>query len=104
MRPKALGPATVASSTELRGIVWLVSGAHDGWVDPRGDEEILRAGGRKSREKLVAPEGGHGSSAVETMKAPLLAWIERVTAGAPGSLTISKRKATTLERGVRLPK
>jgi hypothetical protein len=36
---------------------------------------LLGAAQVSDKRKLVAPEGGHGSSAVETMVQPLVAWF-----------------------------
>jgi alpha-beta hydrolase superfamily lysophospholipase len=56
--------------------VLLVQGAHDALVDPRGNDEILAASRSSDTQKRIAPLGGHGSSAVETMVEPILEWIE----------------------------
>lgn len=53
----------------------LVQGAEDALVDPRGNDEILAAGGTADRAKLVAPRGAHGATAVETVVEELLAWL-----------------------------
>lgn len=55
----------------------LVSGAHDALVDPRGNDEILSAAGATDRQRLVAPNGGHGSSSVETEVATIVEWLSR---------------------------
>ena len=60
----------------------LVQGARDALVDPAGNDEILAASAAGDRRKLVAAQGGHGSSAVETTVEPLLGWLE---AHAPAS-------------------
>lgn len=56
--------------------VLLVEGAHDALVDPAGNDVILVAARTRDKQKLVAPLGGHGSSAVETMVEPILEWID----------------------------
>jgi alpha-beta hydrolase superfamily lysophospholipase len=53
----------------------LIEGGHDALVDPRGNDELLRAARAGDRRKLIAPEGGHGSSAVETQVEPIVAWL-----------------------------
>lgn len=53
----------------------LLEGALDALVDPRGSDEILAAVKGSDVTRLRAPEGAHGSSAVETMVGPLLEWI-----------------------------
>jgi alpha-beta hydrolase superfamily lysophospholipase len=53
----------------------LVQGAHDALVDPTSFDELLRAAQVSDKQKLVAPDGGHGSSAVETMVQPLVEWF-----------------------------
>jgi len=65
----------------------LVQGARDELVDPGGNDELLAAVPGADKRRLVAPDAGHGSSAVETMVEPLLAWlVARAAAPAtPGS-------------------
>lgn len=59
----------------------LVEGAHDALVDAKGNDEILAATRARDRRKLIAPDGGHGSSAVETQVDPIVAWLrERAAA------------------------
>jgi alpha-beta hydrolase superfamily lysophospholipase len=53
----------------------LVQGAHDTLVDPASVDALLDAARVSDKRKLVAPDGGHGSSAVETMVQPLLEWF-----------------------------
>ncbi|MBL8915712.1 MAG: alpha/beta fold hydrolase [Archangium sp.] len=53
----------------------LVQGAHDGLVDPKSFDELLTHSGAKDKTKLVAPEGGHGSSTVETQVDAVRAWL-----------------------------
>lgn len=55
----------------------LVEGARDALVDPKGSEEILAAAATSDKQRLVAQEGGHGSTAVESVVAPLLDWLSR---------------------------
>lgn len=59
----------------VRAPLLLVQGAHDALVDPTSYDELLRAAQVSDKRKLVAPDGGHGSSAVETMVEPLLEWF-----------------------------
>ncbi|NVB38600.1 alpha/beta fold hydrolase [Pseudenhygromyxa sp. WMMC2535] len=54
----------------------LVEGAHDRLVDPRGSEEIFAAAELAHKSRLVAAEGGHGSSAVETCAEALVEWFD----------------------------
>lgn len=54
----------------------LVQGSHDALVDPRGNDEILAAARTRDKQKLIAAQGGHGSSAVETSVEPILAWLD----------------------------
>ncbi len=56
--------------------VLLVQGARDALIDPRGSDELLAATKSADKTKLVSPEGGHGSSAVETMVEPILHWLQ----------------------------
>lgn len=53
----------------------LVQGAHDALVDPASFDVLLGAARVADKRKFVAPDGGHGSSAVETMVLPLLEWV-----------------------------
>jgi alpha-beta hydrolase superfamily lysophospholipase len=53
----------------------LVQGAHDALVDPASFDELLRAAKVSDEQKLVAPDGGHGSSAVETMVPRFVEWL-----------------------------
>ncbi len=55
--------------------VLLVQGAADALVDPKGNDELLAAARSTDKRKLVAPRAGHGSSAVESMIAPLVDWL-----------------------------
>lgn len=57
--------------------VLLVEGAHDALVDPAGNAELLARAKSSDVVRLVAPDGGHGSSAVETMRPALLEWLLR---------------------------
>lgn len=65
-------PKNVAA---VRAPLLLVQGAHDALVDPRSYDELLHAAEVADARKLVAPDGGHGSSAVETMVPPLVEWL-----------------------------
>jgi NADPH:quinone reductase-like Zn-dependent oxidoreductase/alpha-beta hydrolase superfamily lysophospholipase len=55
--------------------ILLVQGAHDAVVDPASLDVLLGAARAVDKRKLVAPDGGHGSSAVETMVIPLVDWF-----------------------------
>lgn len=55
--------------------VLLLQGDQDLMVDPRGNDEILAAARNRDTTKLVVAGGGHGSSSVETMVEPLVAWL-----------------------------
>lgn len=54
----------------------LIEGQQDLMLDPRGNDEILAATKASDKTKLFAPNGGHGSSAVETMVDPIVAWLK----------------------------
>ncbi len=71
-RVMARCPGNAATS---RAPLLLVQGAHDALVDPSSFDALLDAAAAPDKSKLVAAEGGHGSSAVETMVAPIVAWI-----------------------------
>ena len=53
----------------------LIQGRHDALVDPRGNDEILAACRATDTTKLEAPDGGHGSTAVETVVHELVEWL-----------------------------
>jgi alpha-beta hydrolase superfamily lysophospholipase len=55
--------------------VLFVEGVHDGLVDPTGTDALFRSAKSTDKARLTAPDGGHGSSAVETMVAPILEWL-----------------------------
>lgn len=55
----------------------LIQGARDGLVDPRGNDVLLAAAGTTDKTKLIAANGAHGSSAVETVAHDILAWLRR---------------------------
>lgn len=58
-----------------------VEGAHDALVDPAGTAELAAAA--PGAERLPSPDGGHGSSAVETVVGPLVDWLSRHAPEAP---------------------
>ena len=60
----------------VRVPVLLVQGRHDALVDPGAYPQLIAAASQTTAQHVVAPEGGHGASAVETMVAPLVAWID----------------------------
>lgn len=55
--------------------VLLVQGAHDGLVEPASLDVLLAKAGSADKRKLLAPDGGHGSSTVETQVEPIVAWF-----------------------------
>lgn len=63
------------NAAAVRAPLLLVQGAHDALVDPASFDELLQAAEVEDARKLVAPDGGHGSSAVETMVPPLVEWL-----------------------------
>ncbi len=67
--------ACLQNTAVVKAPLLLIQGAEDVLVDPRGNEEIMAAARMADKMKLVAPKGGHGSSAVETMVDELVAWI-----------------------------
>lgn len=64
----------VKNAKKTRAPVLLVEGARDVLVDPAGSAEIYGAAATTDKQLLRSP-GGHGSSAVETVVAPLLDWF-----------------------------
>ncbi len=57
--------------------VLLIQGTGDALVDPSGNDELLAVARSTDKSRLVAPEGGHGSSAVESMVSPIVDWLSR---------------------------
>lgn len=55
--------------------VLIIEGAHDALIDPAGNDELLARARIAGSTKIVAPDGGHGSSAVETAVEPLVRWL-----------------------------
>lgn len=74
---RAVMNACVRNATVVKTPVLLVTGAHDALVDPRGNDEIFGALQGPDKTRLVAPQGGHGSSAVETVVDEIIAWLGR---------------------------
>lgn len=54
----------------------VIQGAHDALIDPTGNDELLARAGITGSTKFVAPDGGHGTSAVETTVESLVGWLE----------------------------
>lgn len=67
--------ACAENTAQLNVPLLLIQGAQDALVDPRGTDEILAAASTKDKVKLIAPHGGHGASAVETILDELLQWL-----------------------------
>lgn len=63
------------NATASRAPLLLVQGAHDALVDASSFDALLDVAGASDKSKLVVQDGGHGSSAVETSVAPIVAWI-----------------------------
>lgn len=55
--------------------VLLIQGAFDALVDPKGNDELLALSRSSDKQKLIAQNGGHGSSSVESMIPQLLGWL-----------------------------
>jgi alpha-beta hydrolase superfamily lysophospholipase len=72
---RELMSACATNAAKLNAPLLLVQGEQDALVDPRGTDEILAAAHTNDKVKLVAPHGGHGSSAVETMVVEVLRWL-----------------------------
>ena len=68
--------------TEVRAPLLLVQGAHDALVDPSSYDALLHLARVADKGRIVAAEGGHGSSAVETMVEPIVGWL--VAHASPG--------------------
>ncbi|MFZ5444192.1 MAG: alpha/beta fold hydrolase [Myxococcota bacterium] len=63
--------------------VLMVGGAHDALIDPASLDELLAKARTTDKQKLVSPEGGHGSSAVETRVGALVDWLVERAPAAP---------------------
>lgn len=66
--PKNVGALTVP--------VLVIEGAYDALIDPAGNDELLARARIAGSTKIVARDGGHGSSAVETTVESLVRWLE----------------------------
>jgi fermentation-respiration switch protein FrsA (DUF1100 family) len=67
--------ACASNVAKLQAPLLLIQGAHDALVDPRGNDEILASARMPDKRKLIAPEGGHGATAVETLVDELVQWL-----------------------------
>lgn len=65
-----------ANARATRAPLLLVQGARDALVDPRGHDDILAAAGTTDTTRLIARDGAHGATAVETVADDILAWLE----------------------------
>lgn len=74
---RAIMNSCAKNAAAIDAPVLLIQGAHDALVDPRGNDEIFDAVRGPDKTRLVASEGGHGSSAVETVVDELVAWLVR---------------------------
>ncbi len=74
---RAVMNACAKNAASVDAPVLLVQGAEDALIDPRGHDAILAAVRGADKTRLVAPTGGHGASAVETMVDELVAWLAR---------------------------
>lgn len=66
-------PANVAA---LDVPVLLVQGAHDALVDPRSNDAWFAGAKAAGSVTVIAPDGGHGASAVETVAGTLVQWLD----------------------------
>ncbi len=64
------------NAKKLGAPLLMIEGRHDGLVDPSGTAELFALVPGPDKLKLVASEGGHGSSAVETLVEPILGWLQ----------------------------
>lgn len=64
------------NASKLTVPVLFIEGVHDRLVDPEGTTELFAAVPSPDKTKLTAAEGGHGSSAVETMVTPIVEWMK----------------------------
>ncbi len=81
------GCATNIAATDAP--VLLVQGERDALVDPKGNDELVAAARSPDKQKLIAPEAGHGSSAVESVIPQLVDWLSRHTSP-PGATALSE--------------
>lgn len=71
------------NAKKVRAPLLMVEGRHDALVDPSGTAELFAMVPGPDKVKLVASDGGHGSSAVETLVEPILGWLEARDARGP---------------------
>lgn len=76
--------ACARNAARVTAPLLLVEGARDALVDRRGNDEILAAAGSADATRLVAEDGAHGATSVETVVEPLLAWLVRHATQRPG--------------------
>lgn len=67
---------TATNAARVTAPLLLVQGAHDQLVDPVGNDELLEASASADKRRLIAEEGGHGASAVETEVDALMDWLQ----------------------------
>lgn len=65
----------LANAKKVASPLLMVEGRHDALVDPAGTAELFGAMPVIDKRKLVATDGGHGSSAVETLVSPIVDWL-----------------------------
>ncbi|MFO0756608.1 MAG: alpha/beta fold hydrolase [Byssovorax sp.] len=80
---KGIMDSAAQNAARLDTPLLLVEGAHDALVDPKGNDELFRAARSRDRKRLIAPDGGHGSSAVETQVEAIVAWLAAHAGGDP---------------------
>jgi acylglycerol lipase len=68
--------ACAQNAAKLNTPLLIIQGAHDALVDPSGNDEILAAATVQDKVKRIAPNGAHGSSAVESMVDELVGWLQ----------------------------
>lgn len=72
---KAVMDACATNAARIQAPLLLVQGAGDALVSPKGNEQLLAACPHPDKSRLIAHDGGHGSSAVETTAEALAAWV-----------------------------
>lgn len=82
---RAVMNACLENAAAVDAPLLLIQGAEDALVDPGGNEAILAAARTVDKVRLVAPRGGHGASAVETVVEALLRWLQAHRPGPPSA-------------------
>lgn len=82
---KAVMDRSAENVAKVRAPLLLIQGEQDALVDPKGNDELLAKAGSADRVRHLAPDAGHGSTAVEASVDVIVRWVQQHTpdAGLP---------------------